>query len=286
MTRPPPASAQPAPSPPKPASRPTKTPTCGTRQGLAGRANPPSFAVGRAFRDVRPGSGQLMPARDGGGPGPVFFGWFCSFQLAWLAAVRCATLRAMKSARRRAMLPSGSSRGLKIVTLQSTCSVAGEQAAEDVCGFLPGKAAWVAVVHGRHPGVIKDVDVEMHPEPVKSGLGERGQCGARSMTGGCGPGSVGSQRQRWPCCGCARREMVVVVQRPGSRPASHLRPPPAGSARPGRRARRDRVPLPAPGPAMRPHRSVRHPDAGSRRDRPARQAHTGPGGAGRAAVRA
>jgi hypothetical protein len=101
-----------------------------------------------------------------------------------------------------------------------------------------------------------------------------------------GPGSVGRQRQRWPCCGCARRGNGRCRQLPGSRPAPRLRRASAGSARPGRRARRDRVRLPAPGPAMRPHRSARHRDAGSRRDRPGRQAHTGPGGAGRAAVRA
>ena len=58
--------------------------------------------------------------------------------------------------------------------LQAACSITGEQAAEDLCGLLSGKAAGVAVVHGWHQGVIENIDVEMHPESFKVRLGEVG----------------------------------------------------------------------------------------------------------------
>lgn len=98
--------------------------------------------------------------------------------------------------------------------LQSACSVAGEQAAEYFCGFLPGDAVWVPVVHGWHQGVVEDVDVEMHPEPVKIRLGERGQRLAKSMTGACGPdfGEVDNGDGSAP--DVLTEEMVVVVEDP------------------------------------------------------------------------
>src|ERR1035441_3030571 len=39
--------------------------------------------------------------------------------------------------------------------LQAACAITGEQAAEDLCGLLPGNAAGMAVVHGWHQGVIE-----------------------------------------------------------------------------------------------------------------------------------
>src|ERR1700751_116036 len=108
----------------------------------------------------------------------------------------------------------GGEPGVEDGDLQSACSVAGEQAAEDVCGLLPGKAAWVAVVHGRHQGVIKDVDVQMHPEPVESGLGERSQGLAKSMTGAAGPDLCGVNDSDGRAADVLAEEMVVVVNGP------------------------------------------------------------------------
>src|ERR1019366_1106822 len=71
--------------------------------------------------------------------------------------------------------------------LQAACAITGEQAAEDLCGLLPGNAAGMAVVHGWHQGVIENIDVEMHPESLKAGVGDRGQHLLKSAARACLP---------------------------------------------------------------------------------------------------
>src|SRR5580704_3616948 len=98
--------------------------------------------------------------------------------------------------------------------LQATCSVTGEEAAEDLCGLLPGKAAGVAVVHGWHQGVIENIDVEMYPESFKVRAGDRGQRLAKSTAGAClaDLGEVNDGDGGAP--DVLAEEMVVIVKDP------------------------------------------------------------------------
>jgi hypothetical protein len=98
--------------------------------------------------------------------------------------------------------------------LQAARSVTGEEAAEDLCGLLPGEAAGVAVVHGWHQGVIENIDVEMHPESFKVRLGEGGQRLLKSRAGACLPdlGQVNDGDGGAP--DVLAEEMVVIVEDP------------------------------------------------------------------------
>lgn len=96
--------------------------------------------------------------------------------------------------------------------LQATCSVTGEEAAEHLCGLLPADAAWVAVVHGWHQGVIENVDVEMHPESFKVRAGDRGQRLLKS-TAGARLAELGKVNDRDGCApDMLAEEMVVIVR--------------------------------------------------------------------------
>ena len=118
--------------------------------------------------------------------------------------------------------------------LQAACSVTGEEAAEDLCGLLPGEAAGVAVVHGWHQGIIENIDVEMHPESFEVRLGEGGQRLFKNAAGACLPdlGEVSDGDGGAP--DVLAEEMVVIVKDPGSRRARRPRPGPAAAARRGR----------------------------------------------------
>jgi len=50
-----------------------------------------------------------------------------------------------------------------------------QQSAEDLRGFFPAEATGVAVVDGRHQLIVEHIDVEVHPEPLDPGTGDRGQ---------------------------------------------------------------------------------------------------------------
>jgi hypothetical protein len=110
--------------------------------------------------------------------------------------------------------------------LHAACSVTGEEAAEDLWGLLPGKAAGVAVVHGWHQGVIENVDVEMYPESFKVRLGRRRAWHPRHWRHrGRPPRSPADSGSRSP--GRARRHMAArrYAPRPGGRGALEARPP-------------------------------------------------------------
>ena len=98
--------------------------------------------------------------------------------------------------------------------LQAACSITGEEAAEDLRGLLPGNAARVAVVHGRHQGIIENIDVEMHPESFKFRLGYGGQRPFKNTAGACLPDLREVNDGDGGAPDVLAEEMVVIVKDP------------------------------------------------------------------------
>ena len=90
----------------------------------------------------------------------------------------------------------------------------GQQAAEDIRGFVPAHAAGVPVVHGRHQVVIENIDVEVHPEPLGIRAAGGGQRFADSGGGTAFPDFWQVNNGRGRVADVLAQEPVVVAEHP------------------------------------------------------------------------
>jgi hypothetical protein len=75
-------------------------------------------------------------------------------------------------------LPSEASAGVQARVedgdLKAARAARAQEAAEYLRCFVPGEAAWLPVIDGRHHLVVENIDVEVHPEPLDIWAADRG----------------------------------------------------------------------------------------------------------------